>query len=63
MQRFAEYTPTSLEKAYKHKLLAPLDVGVPVDLINEDVCVAYPSPPPRVPRLFRLCCLPKHRLV
>lgn len=36
-QRFAEYQPTSLEKAYKHQLLAPLDVGVPVDLISDDV--------------------------
>ena len=32
--RFVQYKPTSLEKNYKHELLADVDLGVNIDLID-----------------------------
>ncbi|KAJ8017667.1 RNA polymerase II-associated factor 1-like [Holothuria leucospilota] len=34
--RFVEYNATSLERNYKHELLAEHDLGVTIDLINPD---------------------------
>ena len=34
--RFVQYNATSLERNYKHELLAEHDLGVTIDLINPD---------------------------
>lgn len=34
--RFVEYNATSLERNYKHELLAEQDLGVTIDLINPE---------------------------
>ena len=34
--RFVQYNPTSLERNYKHELLTETDLGITIDLINQD---------------------------
>lgn len=34
--RFVQYKPTSLEKNFKHDLLTEQDLGVSIDLINQE---------------------------
>ena len=39
--RFIQYNPTSLERLYKHELLAEVDLGVPIDLILPETYAKY----------------------
>ncbi|KAI1286350.1 RNA polymerase II-associated factor 1 -like protein [Halotydeus destructor] len=41
--RFVSYKPTSLEKSYKHDLVAEHDLGVNIDLINPETYATVPE--------------------